>query len=171
MRSPDKAAHEYMYTEGHWWSDRVEQPNEILQRERLGAIALRRNQHWPANAVSWRFDQPDGAEQVAILVRNATPDGFRVIAYNTGTTPLSASMSTWNVTAGTWTVTTATSADEGKTLNPDATVRQLALERSAATDVVFAPGTTTVIDARLVAAGEPVDTRPRSGHRARRYRD
>ncbi|MDB5669707.1 MAG: hypothetical protein JWO25_666, partial [Alphaproteobacteria bacterium] len=74
----------YMVTEGHWWSDRVEQPNEILQRERLGGIALRRNQTWPGNAVSWRFDDPDGAEQVAILVPGATPDRLRIIAYNIG---------------------------------------------------------------------------------------
>ena len=47
----DKSQHMDMYTEGHWWSDRVDQPNEILQRERLGGIALRRNQSWPGNTV------------------------------------------------------------------------------------------------------------------------
>jgi len=159
----DKAAHEYMYTEGHWWSDRVEQPNEILQRERLGAIALKRNQHWPANTVSWRFAQPGAAERVAILVEHATPDGLRIVAYNTSDTAQPATMATWNVTAGRWRITTATSTDEGKTLVPAGSPRDVALERSAATDVVFAPHTTTVIDARLIAAGTPVDTRPDLG--------
>ena len=159
----DKAAHEYMYTEGHWWSDRVEQPNEILQRERLGAIALRRNQHWPANAVSWRFDQAGAAEQVAILVEHATPTGFRVVAYNMSDTAQRATMSTWNVTAGTWRLRSGTSDDAGKSLAPGATTRELALERSAATDVTFAPHMTTVIEATLIAPGAPVDARPDLG--------
>ena len=47
-----------MYTEGHWWSDRVDQPTDILQRERLGGVALNRNQTWPGNSVSWRFAEP-----------------------------------------------------------------------------------------------------------------
>jgi len=159
----DKAAHEYMYTEGHWWSDRVEQPSEILQRERLGGVALKRNQHWPGNAVSWRFYQPAAAEQVAILVEHALPTGFRVVAYNSSDVAQRATMSTWNITAGNWRVATATSPDEGKTLNPVGTAREVPLERSAATDVVFAPHTTTVIDAKLVNAGDPVETRPDLG--------
>src|SRR3546814_6917530 len=57
----EKSQYQYMYTEGHWWSDRVDQPNETLQRERLGGIALKRNQTYPGNAVSWRFADPDGA--------------------------------------------------------------------------------------------------------------
>ncbi|NWP89530.1 hypothetical protein GY985_24265, partial [Escherichia coli] len=84
------------------WSDRVDQPNEILQRERLGGIALRRNQTWPGNAVSWRFDDPEGALKTAILVPGATPDRFKVIAYNSGDTPQTAEMTTWNVRAGEW---------------------------------------------------------------------
>ncbi len=38
-----KVQREYMNTEGHWWSDRVEAPSEFLQRARLGGIALKRN--------------------------------------------------------------------------------------------------------------------------------
>ncbi|WP_267397163.1 MULTISPECIES: LamG-like jellyroll fold domain-containing protein, partial [unclassified Sphingomonas] len=155
----DKAAHEYMYTEGHWWSDRVDQPNEILQRERLGAIALRRNQHWPANAVSWRFAEPGGAEQVAILVPGATTDKIRVVAYNVGDSPQPVILSTWNVTAGQWRVSTATSVDEGKTLQPQGNPVMASLERSAGLPVSFAPHTTTVIDLALVQATTPVDQR------------
>src|SRR3546814_5953697 len=74
----EKSQYQYMYTEGHWWSDRVDQPNETLQRERLGGIALKRNQTYPGNAVSWRFADPDGAVNTAILVPDATRDRFRV---------------------------------------------------------------------------------------------
>lgn len=155
----DKAQHEYMYTEGHWWSDRVEQPNEILQRERLGGIALRRNQTWPGNTVSWRFDDPEAAQNVAILVSGATRDRFRVIAYNMSATEQRALMSTWNVTTGSWSMRAATSVDEGKTLVPTGAVQTVALERSAGTRVTFAAGTTTVLDFALVTPGTPVDQR------------
>ncbi|MFN3434134.1 MAG: LamG domain-containing protein, partial [Sphingomonas sp.] len=148
----DKTQHQYMYTEGHWWSDRVEQPNEILQRERLGGIALRRNQSWPGNTVSWRFAEDGAAEQVAILVPNPTREAFKVIAYNTGDRPQRATMATWNVTAGEWSV-----AVDGK---PAATVP---LERSAGTEVTFAPHATTVIEAKLLRATTPVEKRPDIG--------
>ena len=148
----DKTQHQYMYTEGHWWSDRVEQPNEILQRERLGGIALRRNQSWPGNTVSWRFAEDGAAEQVAILVPSPTREAFKVIAYNTSDRPQRATMATWNVTAGEWSV-----AVDGK---PAATVP---LERSAGTEVTFAPHATTVIEAKLLRATTPVEQRPDIG--------
>ena len=159
----DKAQHQYMYTEGHWWSDRVDQPNDILQRERLGGIALRRNQTWPGNTVSWRFATPGAAEQVAILVPGATREAFRVIAYNTGDVAQRATMSTWNVTAGTWQVRTGTSTDEGKTLVASGAPVTVPLERSAGTEVTFAPHTTTVIEATLVKPTTPVEARPDIG--------
>ena len=159
----DKAQHSYMYTEGHWWSDRVDQPNDILQRERLGGIALRRNQTWPGNTVSWRFASEGGGEQVAILLPGATPDRFRVIGYNLSTAEQRAAMTAWNVTAGRWTMQVSTSADEGRTLTPVGAARDIELERSASVDVAFAPGTTTVLDFALATPTTPVDTRPDLG--------
>jgi hypothetical protein len=154
----DKSQHMDMYTEGHWWSDRVDQPSDILQRERLGGIALRRNQSWPGNTVSWRFAEPGAAERVAILLPGATPNRFRVIAYNTTDHAQQATMSTWTVTAGRWTMQASSSTDGGKTLTPIGNAQMMALERSANTDVTFAPGT-TVFDLALVEAGTPVDAR------------
>lgn len=139
-----------MLTEGHWWSDRVEQPSEILQRERLGGIANSRGQSWPGNTVSWRFEEPDAAEAVAILMPGATPGRFRVIAYNTTGRIQRATMTGWSVTAGQWTMTGAGAP------------RTLTLERSASTEVAFAPGETT-LDFALVKAGTPVEQRPDLG--------
>ncbi|MCP3735561.1 LamG domain-containing protein [Sphingomonas sp. RP10(2022)] len=158
----DKAQHQYMYTEGHWWSDRVDQPNDILQRERLGGIALRRNQTWPGNTVSWRFATPGAAEQVAILMPGATRDAFKVIAYNTSDVAQRATMTAWNVTAGQWRVTTGTSSDEGRTVTAG-TPATVAFERSTGTEVAFAPHTTTVIEARLLTPATPVESRPDIG--------
>jgi hypothetical protein len=158
----DKAQHMMLYTEGHWWSDRVEQPNEILQRERLGGIALKRNQTWPGNTVSWRFAQPGAAEQVAILLPGATPTHFRVLGYNTGTMPQAATMTTWNVTAGHWSMISGTSRDEGKTVSGTAAA-PVDLERSASVPVSFAPGVTMVYDFALLTPTSPVEQRPDLG--------
>jgi hypothetical protein len=148
----DKSQHMYMYTEGHWWSDRVEQPSDILQRERLGGIALRRNTVWPGNTVSWRFADPDGAEQVALLVPGATRDHFKVTAYNLSDRPLAADMTTWNVTAGRWTMTV-----NGAPAAP------VSLERSATIPVSFAPHATTELEFTLAEPATPVDRRPDLG--------
>src|SRR5690606_39966509 len=73
-----KAQREYMNTEGHWWSDRVEAPSEFLQRTRLGGIALKRNQSWPGHTVSWRFERDEAAEEVALLVDAPSRERFTV---------------------------------------------------------------------------------------------
>ena len=49
---------------------------------RLGGIALQRDRIYPGNVVSWQFDAPATDESVAILIPEATPDHFKVIAYN-----------------------------------------------------------------------------------------
>jgi len=149
----DKLRHMYMYTEGHWWSDRVEQPNEILQRERLGGIALKRNQTYPGNIVSWRFDTPGAAEQVAILLPGATPDHFKVIAYNSSERPQAATMTTWAVTGGRWRMTNLATGQTG----------ELPLERSASTRLNFPPHVTTTLDFRLASPGTPPEQRPDIG--------
>ncbi|EJL22046.1 hypothetical protein PMI02_04832 [Novosphingobium sp. AP12] len=145
----DKSQHMYMYTEGHWWSDRVDAPNEHLQRERLGGIALKRNQTYPGNAVSWRFANPEAAVKVAILVRDATPEAFTVVAYNTSAAEQRADMGTWNVVAGNWELTQGLAADGGDTAQGGVTTRDVELERSGSLPVTFAPGTTTVMTFRL----------------------
>jgi hypothetical protein len=121
----------------------------LLQRERLGAIANKRGQSWPGNAVSWRFADPEGAVKVAILVRDATPDRFSVIAYNTSDTEQRATMGSWNVTAGTWQMTRGTGPDGGDAAQGPVESSEVQLERSAAIPVSFAPRTTTVMTFRL----------------------
>ena len=101
--------------------------------------------------MSWRFDDPEGALKTAILVPGATPTRFKVIAYNTGDTPQTAEMSTWNITAGEWEMVT------------NGTTTVLHLERSAATRVTFAPHATTEIAFTLKTPGEDVATRPDLG--------
>ncbi|MGK6318287.1 LamG-like jellyroll fold domain-containing protein [Sphingomonas sp. DT-204] len=159
----DKVQHEYMYTEGHWWSDRVDQPNELLQRERLGGIALKRNQTYPGNTVSWRFADPGAAEQVAILMPGATRERFKVIAYNMSDVAQPATMTAWNVAAGRWTMTAGTSAADGDTADGSPAPSEVTLERSASVAVSFAPRTTTVLEFALKTPGPPPEGRPDLG--------
>jgi hypothetical protein len=141
----------YMMTEGHWWSDRVEIPNELLQRSRLGGVALKRNWIWPGNTVSWRFDRPDAAEQVAILVQHATPSEFTVTAFNTAGRPIAAQMTGWNVTAGEWQADAAGQAP-----------RRFAFEKSASTPLTFPAGESS-FQFHLVTAGPRTESRPDLG--------
>ncbi len=146
----DKSQHMYMYTEGHWWSDRVDQPSEILQRERLGGVALKRNWTYPGNTVSWRFAQPGAAEQVAILVPGATLDHFKVIAYNISDKPLQATMTTWNVAAGQWKQVSGIDSKGTDRADTNIVTSSATLERSRSIPVSFAPRATTVLEFTLV---------------------
>jgi hypothetical protein len=149
----------YMYTEGHWWTDRVDMPNDLLQRQRLGGIALVRNQTYPGNTVSWRFANPDAAGMVAILVPGATIGHFKVIAYNTSDVAQPATMSTWNVTAGKWKMTAGTSASGGDSADGTPAASEVTLERSGSVEVSFAPHTTTVLEFTLETPGVPTERR------------
>ena len=159
----DKSQHMWMYTEGHWWTDRVEQPNETLQRERLGGIALKRNYTYPGNTVSWRFADPEGAVKVAILVPGATRDRFRVIAYNSADTAEAATMTSWNVTAGRWAMTTGIDTKGADKADQPSPEQAITLERSASIPVSFAPHATTVMEFRLVTPTTPTEQRPDLG--------
>jgi hypothetical protein len=155
-----KAQSMYMNTEGHWWSDRVESETSILQRERLGGVALKRNWTWPGHTVSWRFDDPEGAVKTAILLPGATRTKFTVIAYNTGDTAQTATMTTWNVAAGRWRMQTA--AGEAAPA-ADAPSTMVTLGRSAGVEVSFAPRAYTRMDFVLVEAETPTEARPDLG--------
>ncbi len=158
-----KAQREYMNTEGHWWSDRVEAPSEFLQRLRLGGIALKRNQSFPGHTVSWRFARPGAAEQVALLVHAPSRERFKVIAWNMSDKPLEAAMTGWNIAAGTWRITSGIDRDGDDRIDGKAQVREVALQRSASTTLRFAPKQAQVFEFELVRPGSPVETRPDLG--------
>jgi hypothetical protein len=145
----------YLCTEGEMWSDRVELFSDLLQRSRLGGMALRRNQIFPGHLVSWRFDgPPTNAENVGILLENASPDGFRLIAYNLTNAPIRAIMTGQNVVNGEWTIMEGMAA---------ASIRPLAFGRDADVPVVFPPHRLVEINFKLQKEGLPVSARPDIG--------
>jgi hypothetical protein len=158
-----KAQREYMNTEGHWWSDRVEAPSEFLQRARLGGLALKRNTTYPGHTVSWRFADDAQAETVALLVSAPSRERFKVIAHNTGTRTAHATMTGWNVAPGRWRMVSGVDRSGDETIDGRAQTREIRLESSASVDLAFAPGQTQVFEFERIEAGTPVDVRPDIG--------
>jgi hypothetical protein len=153
----------YLMTDGHWWSDRVTAPSELLQRARLGGVALWRNQTFPGHTVSWRFDDPEGAVNVGLLLPQPRPDRFKVIAYNLSKKPQRATMTGWNVTAGRWRIRQGIDTRGADVPDRGISERSIDFERSAAVEVVFPPRSAYVIELELEQAGEAVELRPDLG--------
>ena len=162
-----EADREYINTEGSLWIDRVADGGGFntgdLQRARLGGIVLQRDRVYPGNVIGWQFEAPATDESVAILVPEATPDHFKVIAYNLDSSPVTAHMTGWEIDPGKWEITqgTQTDASTGPIQNP--TTQTADFERSRTLDFTFAPHTTTVLELKLVEKGIPYWSRPDLG--------
>jgi hypothetical protein len=152
----------FMMTEGHLWSDRVQIPSEMLQRARLGGVAYRRNQIYGGNAVSWRFDGPVHADQVGILMPEATPTRFKVIAYNTASATAAARLIGGDLTPGRWRMTGGVDAN-GDDKADAPTSQSVELETGSAVLVSFAPRQTTVLEFSLEQAATSTWERPDVG--------
>lgn len=149
-----------MMTEDHWWVDRVEIPTQELQRQRLGGVALWRNAIVPGHLISWRFAQADGAEKLAVLVREPARTGFKVVAYNLSDTPLTAAITGAEVATGSWSLTQGRDADGDDAADAASEVRTLDFGRGQSVDVTFAPGVTTILEFALRGPEQDMRARP-----------
>jgi len=154
---------EYINTEGSLWIDRVGVPYADLQRARLGGIALTRGATYPGHIVSWRLAPPAAAESVAILIPDATPTSFKVIAYNLETTSVHAAMTGWNVDPGTWEVAQGIDTNDDDEADRDIATHETAFGRTQAVELTFAPRAATVLTFRLKTPGTPYWSRPDLG--------
>lgn len=153
----------YMMTEGHLWTDRVQIPNEQLQRARLGGIGARRNQTFGGNVVAWRFAAPARADDVAILLPDARQDRFKVIAFNLSDRPVDATLIAADITGGRWKLVAGRDVDGDDRIDADRTERDLDLERTDELPVALPPKQSTVLEFELVKAGDPSWQRPDVG--------
>jgi hypothetical protein len=149
----------HLLTEGYFWSDRVSVPSELLQRARLGGVAHRRNAYFPGNLVSWRFLGGAEGEDVAILIPGGDPRRFRVIAYNLSGRAVTARMTGAELAPGTWSMSGGEDSDGDGRADAPSAAASVVLERGRGTELVFAPGTTTVYEFALVAPGDDPATR------------
>lgn len=113
--------------------------------------------------VGWQFDQPASDESVAILIPDATPDHFKVIAYNLDAVPVKAHMTGWEIDPGKWEITQGTQTDATTGPLQGGVTRTADFERSSSLDVTFPPHTTTVLELKLVEKGVPYWSRPDLG--------
>ncbi|MFJ6023111.1 LamG-like jellyroll fold domain-containing protein [Brevundimonas sp. NPDC092305] len=150
-----------MQTDDHWWSDRVELPSDQLQRARLGGVALARNRIVPGHRISWRFQDPEDAVQVAVLVREPARDGFRVVVWNTASHPVAASIAGGEVTPGRWRLSQGGDADGDDRADVPQT-GTIDFGPDDAVSVTLAPGA-SVLEFALEEAGTPMATRPDVG--------
>ena len=154
---------EFINREGSLWIDRVYFNNGELQRARLGGVALMRNYDYPGNVVSWRFQAPANEQSVAILVPEGTPDHIKIIAYNLDSTPVTASMTGWEIDPGKWEITQGTRGNAETDPLQNVSKRTDSFERSTSLNITFAPHTTTALELKLVDKGVPYWSRPDLG--------
>ncbi len=156
------AALEYINTEGSLWIDRVGVPTTDIQRARLGGVALVRNALYPGHTVSWKFRQPSTDQSIALLLPDATPTAFKVIACNLETFPVIATMTGWNIDPGAWEITQGLDANGDDTAG-QTTTRTATFERSRSLDFTLPPRATTILTLRLKTPGTPYWSRPDLG--------
>lgn len=154
----------YLMTEGHWWTDRVDMvPIRELQRARLGGIAMMRVSFYPGHTIGWEFEPPALPESVAILIPDATPEKFTVIARNLESDPVRARMTGWDVAPGDWEFAQGIDTDGDD--SPDASVEKktVLFAKSESLDIVFPSGETTILSMKLKRSSTPYWKRPDIG--------
>ena len=149
-----------MMTEDHWWVDRVEIPTMELQRQRLGGVALWRNAIVQGHLIGWRFAQDEDAAKLAVLVRQPTRTGFRILAYNLSGAPIHATLTGAEVATGAWSAIQGIDADGDDLADSASPARTIAFGRDQTLELVFAPGVTTVLDMKLQGAEVDIRDRP-----------
>jgi hypothetical protein len=152
-----------LYTEHHWWTDRVHSYSAELQRARLGGVALVRSAIYPGHAVSWNFHAPFRGDSVAILVSEARGDRVKIIAYNMENDAVTADLTGWDIDPGDWDVVQGVDTDDDGVADSDIAKRRLPWERTASMNVTFPPRRTTVITLDLKRKGTPYWKRPDLG--------
>ncbi|MEX2045001.1 MAG: hypothetical protein WD941_06580, partial [Opitutus sp.] len=153
----------YINTEGSLWIDRVGVPITELQRARLGGIALVRNALYPAHTVSWRFSAPATAESVAVLMPDATPEAFKVIAYNLEAVSVHATLTGWDIEPGTWEITQGVDTNNDDSADRSLATRTARFERSESIDFTIPGRATTVLNFTRKTPGTPYWERPDLG--------
>ena len=146
------------------WVDRVSLPNELLQRSRLGGVALRRNAYYPGHLVSWRFSagtKAIEATKIALLIPKGDPNRFEIMAFNMTTQPVNAHMTGAQLTGGTWRISDC--IKEGHSLKPIPQYRTLRLERGRTISLVIPPRLECRFKLELIEKADDPSLRPDIG--------
>ena len=153
----------WLGTEGFPWDDGPYISYSSIIVDRLGGAPVNRGNQFPHHFVSWKFEKPHGAENMAILVPQPAQNSLRVIAYNILNDPQKVNMVGWDVAPGTWEVTEGvdTNGDD----QPDMAIftRTLAFERTGEITFTIPPRKNYIIQLELKEKGVPYWSRPDLG--------
>ncbi|MDA2925614.1 hypothetical protein MYX78_00005, partial [Acidobacteria bacterium AH-259-G07] len=152
-----------MFTEDHWWVDRVGFPSGELQRSRLGGVALLRGRIYPGHVISWKFKEPARAESVAILVPQATPTAANIVAFNLENEPVTATLTAWDLDPGTWEVTVGVDNDGDDTADSLSRKETIRLQRTEQLELVLEPKVSTIVQLNLKSRASALWGRPDLG--------
>lgn len=150
-RIKDYGAHEYINTVGTVWIDRIVSPDNDIQTDRLGGVALTRiNNTYPENYVGWKIEKPASYESMAFFVSKATPQAINILAYNLDQRTVSADMSVWNIMPGKWKVIQGVDNNDDQQMDKGATEKIVDLEPGQSLKLAFPARKNTLIRLELV---------------------
>jgi hypothetical protein len=153
----------YIGTEGFPWDDGPYITYGSIVEDRLGGAPVNRGNQFPHHRVSWKFDKPYGAENMAFLIPQPSSTSLKVIAYNLLNDPLSASMVGWDVDPGVWEITEGVDTNGDDQADTVTGKRTVSFERTGEIKFTFPPRKNYVIQMELRDKGAPYWGRPDLG--------
>lgn len=150
-RIKDLGAREFINTEGSVWIDRVVSPDNDLQTDRLGGVALARIQNiYQQHYLGWKIDKPAGYESLAVFVTQASATKISLLAYNLDPAALTAEMTLWNIQPGRWRIRQGVDLNDDQQMDGAKTERIVELERGETLKPIFTSHKTTILELELV---------------------
>lgn len=153
----------YMATEGFPWDDSPYITYGSIVQNRLGGAPINRGNQFPHHSISWKFEKPEDAENVAILVPDPAQTSLRVIVYNISNDPIKGTMTGWDVAPGTWDVIEGIDTNGDDVADTQINRRTVKFERTESISLTFPPGKMFVIQMDLKQKGAPYRERPDLG--------
>lgn len=152
-RIKDLGAREYINTLGTVWIDRIVAPDNDIQTDRLGGVALTRiNNIYQQNYVSWNFSKPATYRSMAFFVSKASQSAIDIVAYNLDNKTVNADMAVWDIKPGRWRVKQGLDANEDQQIDGKVTEKIVNLERGEILKLAFEPRKNAIIKLELVEA-------------------
>jgi hypothetical protein len=153
----------WLATEGWPWDDGPYLTYGGIIENRLGGAPINRGNQFPHHVVSWKFEKPYAAENLAILVPQPWPSAVKIVAYNIMNDPLKGTVIGWDVDPGAWEVTEGIDTNGDDTADTAIVTRTLAFERTGEIAFTFLPRKNYVIRMELKTKGTPYWSRPELG--------
>ncbi|MCB0729558.1 MAG: hypothetical protein KDC88_00885 [Ignavibacteriae bacterium] len=144
---------DYINTTGSLWTDRVITYEDELQRARLGGIAIARGFIFPGNAVSWKFEDPNIANQIAIAISSATNTDVHMKVFNMDENKIKVECNSWNLLPGNWKVTQGIDTNDDGIAETEISSRTITFERSKPIEFIFPSHKNIIVDLKLVQKG------------------